>query len=103
MTVDVVILQDTDRRALDIVVLTAAQRPEEGGKPGEAEQQGHGDQIDEHVHGEHRRGVSVPLTVAATRRPSSLRRRARNALSVTRIEEPDMATAAINGVTQPAT
>ena len=30
------------------------------------------------------------------------RRRTRNALTVTRIEEPDIATAAINGVTNPA-
>src|SRR5262245_1084846 len=99
MTVDVVILQDTDRRALDIVILAAAQRPEEGGKPGEAEQQSHRDQIDEHVHGERRRGVSAPVGVADARQPSSPWRRARSALSVTRIEEPDIATAAISGVT----
>jgi len=39
MTVDVVVLQDADCRALDIVILAVAQRPEEGGKPGEAERQ----------------------------------------------------------------
>src|SRR5262245_37494666 len=99
MTVDVVIVQDADCRALDIVILAVAQRPEEGSKPSEAEQQSHRDQRDEHVHGERRPGVAAPLSVPDTRRASPLRRRARNALSVTRIEEPDMATAAISGVT----
>ena len=47
-----------------------------------------------------RRHVSRSAAGAGAR--SSPRRRARNALSVTRIEEPDIATAAISGVTEPA-
>ena len=34
LAVDVVVLQNTDGRSLDIVILATSQRPEEGGKPG---------------------------------------------------------------------
>ena len=57
--------------SLHVVVLTAAQRPEEGGEPREAEQQRHGHEINKHVHGDPRI------------------RRARKALTGTRSEEPD--------------
>ena len=96
---NIVVVENADRRPLQVVILAVAQRPEKGGKPAESEQQRHGDEIDEDVHGERRGCVRASLGNGGVRRAPTVRRRARKALSVTRIEEPDIAAAAINGVT----
>ena len=72
-------------RALEIVILAALQRPEksEQADQPEAERQRHQD----HQHFHH----DLPCAT----------RRARSAFSMTRIEEPDIAAAAISGVTTP--
>jgi hypothetical protein len=98
----IVVIQDTDRGSLHVVILTVPQRPEEGCEPGEAEQQRHGHQVDQHRHGDRAPGAPVCGDAADPGARSSPQRRTRNALTVTRIEEPDIATAAINGVTKPA-
>ena len=76
-----------------------SQRPEEGRKAGEAERQRHGHQVDQHGHRD-ARGRS-PQAIPSDCAASPPRPRARNALSVTRIDEPDIAAAAISGVTSP--
>src|SRR5215475_1428828 len=81
----VVIVENAQRRAFHVIILPARQRPHERREPGETQQQRHRHEIDQHVH--------------AT---SLGRARTRSALSVTRMEEPDMAAAAMNGVTKPA-
>src|SRR5271165_3392460 len=70
--------------AVEIVELAVLERPEESRKAEAAERERHRHEIDEHVH-----------------RPTPFAWRARNALSVTRIDEPDIASAAISGVTNP--
>jgi hypothetical protein len=73
--------------ALKIVILTAPERPEEPEQTDEPEPERQGYKDDEHFH-------------------QSLRcvaRRAPRALSITSSEEPDMAAAAMRGVTNPAT
>ena len=98
---DIVIVENADRGSLHVVILAAPQRPEKGCEPGEAEQQRHRHQVDQHGHGRVPGADSCGQSTGAGAR-SSPRRRTRNALSVTRIDEPDIATAAINGVTKPA-
>ncbi len=100
--VDIAVVENTDRGSLHVVILAAPQRPKEGCEPGEAEQQRHGYQVDQHGHGDRAPGTDVCGEAADPGARSSPRRRTRNALTVTRIEEPDIATAAINGVTRPA-
>src|SRR6476620_6332758 len=73
--VDIAVVENTDRGSLHVVILPAPQRPKESCEHGEAGDPG---------------------------ARASPRRRTRNALTVTRIEEPDTATSAINGVTRPA-
>ena len=99
---DIVIVENADRGSLHVVILAAPQRPEKGCERGEAEQQRHGDQVDQHGHGDRAPGAHVCAEAADPGARSSPRRRTRNALTVTRIEEPDIATAAISGVTKPA-
>ena len=77
--------EDAHRGTVDVVVLTALERPQKGDQPGQAEHQRHRHQVDQDVH-----------------EPNPGRSRARNAFTVTRSEEPDMASAAISGVTRPA-
>ncbi len=48
--VDIVVAQDAQRRALDVVVLAAAQRPQERRQAGEPERQRHRHKINENVH-----------------------------------------------------
>ena len=100
--IDIVVVENTNRGSLHVVVLAAPQRPEEGCEPGEAEQQRDGHKVDQHGHGDRALGIRVCEEAADAGARSSPRRRTRNALTVTRIEEPDIATAAINGVTKPA-
>ena len=47
---DIVVVKNAQRRALDIIILAAAQRPEERHDTHEAERQRHRNQIDQHVH-----------------------------------------------------
>ena len=76
--------QNTARRAVEIFVLARSQRPEKGAEPEKPEEQCDRNEIDEHGHD--------------GRTP----RWSRKALAMTRIEELDMAIAAISGVTTPA-
>ena len=75
---NIIIREHAQRGTLDVAILAAAQGPQEGGQTGQAQPQRHRHEINQHVHG---------------------RSLARNALSVTEIDEPDIASAAINGVT----
>lgn len=79
----IVFIEDALRGAFEIVELTAAQRPEESGQSQEAENHGQGNQKQKAVH-------------------HFLPRARRIALPMTRIEEDDIAIAAISGVTSPA-
>lgn len=81
----VIIAQDPVCGPIEIIELTALERPHEGCQPDKAQKQGSGNEVDQNAH------VRPPA------------RRARSALSVTMIEDPDMASAAISGVTKPAT
>lgn len=78
----VVIDKDADGGAIEIIILASLQRPEEEGQPAQAKQQCAGDEDGDAVHFE------LP--------------RSRSALATTMIEEPDMASAAMSGVTMPA-
>src|SRR5512140_3590542 len=78
---NVIIRQHTQGSAVDIIVLAALERPQEGKEAGEAQPQRHRHQIDQDVH---------------DRLP-----RARSAFSVTSSDDPDIANAAIKGVTAP--
>ena len=117
-SVDVVVGQDANRGAIEILVLAALDRPHEGGEADQAEHERDGDEVEKHIHdtnsaaGTLADGTLADGTLAVSHdrwaAPSAsgsvgMENRARSALSVTRIEEPDMATAAINGVTKPAT
>src|SRR4051812_48368478 len=90
----VVVGQHAQRRAVHVLILTAAQRPEERREPGEAERERHRDEIHEHVHG----ALAGVRMLTAHGEGGCLPVRTRSALSVTRIEEPDIAAAAISGV-----
>lgn len=76
-----VIDQDTQRSAIEIVKLSAAQRPEKGPQSEQAQAQRNGDQDG------YARHLAAPFN--------------RNAFATTMTDEPDMASAAINGVTIP--
>lgn len=71
--------------ASEIVILTVLEGPEKGDKPKGAEHDRKRNQIDQDFH-----------------QIVSLCRRARKALSITSSDEPDIAAAAISGVTRPA-
>lgn len=78
----VVIDENADGGAIEIVILAGLQRPEEEGEAAKSEQQRAGDEDGEAVH------LVAPRSLSA--------------LATTMIEEPDMARAAISGVTTPA-
>src|ERR1700750_963282 len=90
--------------AVEIVILAALQRPEEGRETGQTERQRQRDEDDEDLNQapSSRKAVSVArrdsVPVGLTSVPAL---RARSALSITRMEEPDIAAAAIRGVTMP--
>src|SRR5690606_1806491 len=71
--------EDAQRRAVEIIKLPLAQRPEKGRKADETKSEGNGDQDEQAVH------RAAPLS--------------RSALPTTINEDPDMAMAATSGVT----
>ena len=93
---DVAVVEHAQGGAVEVLVLAGVERPQEHHQPQQAEQQGQRDQVDEHRHA----GTVRPLGTAVER-DAVPRGRARSALAVTVIEEPDMASAAISGVTRP--
>src|SRR5690606_30263404 len=100
------IQQDTDRRAVQILVLAGLQRPEETAQPDKTEANRSRDQIDEYTHCTGSGFIFIPLKPATARALAFLRRRkplSRMALRTTTTEEQDMATAAKSGVTKPMT
>lgn len=76
-----IVNQDAQRGAIQIVELAAAQRPEKGTKPQKTKPKRNGDE----------KGNSGHFAAAFSRK----------ALATTITEEPDMASAAIKGVTSP--
>lgn len=100
-------------RAVNVVELPAAQRPEQGDKSGHAQEQGGGNEEDKHVHdpphavrgaGRSGKGAdaasAICFGIAGAGKQG--RARARKAFSETTSDEPDMARAAISGVSHPA-
>jgi hypothetical protein len=81
-----IVEQNAERGAVEIVELTGAQGPDEGGKAEKPQEQGRGDQIEERIHSALHAGL----------------RCSRKAFKITMREEDDIATAAISGVTSPA-
>src|SRR5262249_24574653 len=71
--------------AVKIVILTGLERPQEGTEPEETERQRQRYEIDQHFHG----AYSSRLCVA------------RSAFNVTRMDDPDMASAAMRGLAKP--
>src|SRR5689334_18774046 len=97
---DIVVRQHAQGRPFQVIVLPAPQRPQEGSEAEQTEAERGGHKVDEHVHAGLRPACSAGVAGCGT---ASLRRRAaRNALSVTISDEPDMAMAAISGVASPA-
>ena len=78
----VILDQNTQRGPVEIVELPRAGRPEKGCKPGQSEREGDRDQHNEPGH------VAAPRSLSA--------------LATTIKDDPDMASAAISGVTCPA-
>lgn len=76
----VFVVQNPFRGAIEVLVLAGPDGPQERGQSQKAKRDGRRDKINEHVH-------------AALRRVSALR--------VTKMEDDDIATAAIRGVTAP--
>ena len=81
----VFVLDRAPGRTVEIVVLTALQRPQKSGEPEQAEAERKRHEINEYVH-----------------QRAPFRARARKALTVTRSEDPDMEIAATSGVARPA-
>lgn len=77
-----VVDQNAERGAVEIIELACTQGPEEGGEAGQAKQQGDRDKEKHAIH------LTAPLSLRA--------------LATTMIDEPDIASAAISGVTLPA-
>src|SRR5690348_10896583 len=98
---DIVIRQHSQCCTLEVVVLAGTHRPQECRKAGESEQQRHRHQIKQHGHAT-APVVAGPLAAAGGDSREPAFRRARSALRVTMTEEPDIAAAAISGVTPPA-
>lgn len=73
----IVVVENAMRRAFEIIVLAGLHRPDEGAEPDQPEQQCQRNEDDEDIH----------ATFPALR-----------AFSVTMIDEPDIASAAIRGV-----
>ena len=83
--------------AVEVFQLAALHRPEEGNQPDDAHSQRDGDQLHVIAHVAHARGLALPppaLARFAGRAPER-----RKALATTRMEEVDIATAAMSGVT----
>jgi hypothetical protein len=115
---DVIVGQNAKRGAVEIVVLAAFERPQEGDQPGEPKHERERDEVEQDVHDTsstavgatsprifasgYTRGTAIAGAGNSLNCSPRIGSRARNAFRVTRIEEPDMATAAIRGVTRPA-
>ena len=102
---DVVVAKDAQRRTVEVVVLAAAERPQEGCEAQQAEPKRCRHQIDEDAHGVLHRawmnlGVAEDISASAL---TCRRSRPRIAFAVTISDEPDIASAAISGVTRPST
>src|SRR5690348_603595 len=98
-----IVEQNALGRAVEILVLTAAQRPQETAQPETAEEQRHRDQEGEVGHAAATRRGATNLTASGSR--DRLNRglpSRRMALPITIRDDIDMAAAAISGVTQPA-
>ncbi len=80
-------------RAVQIIVLPRPERPEKGGKTQKTEKKSRWDEKSQSLH--------HAVSFIEEGRPCPPRAR-RKAFSVTTIEDPDMAAAAISGVTSPA-
>ena len=85
---------------VEIVVLAASQRPEEGEQADAAEEEGHGNEVDERGRAASgttsTRGMSVSTSLAETLLDLPAPRR--SALAITSTDDADMAIAAISGV-----
>src|ERR1043165_305600 len=92
---DVIVRKNAQGGAIQIFILAAAQRPQKGREAGEAERERNRDEIYKDIHDAPAGNVS-PMALVAVR--ACGRARTRNALSVTIIDEPDIAAAAISGV-----
>lgn len=96
----VVVGQDAEGGTVRIVELATAQRPYKRQKAGQAEQQRQRDEKNQDVHVASSDVTRVGEAAAPSARAG---RKSRIALSVTNTDEPDIASAAISGVTRPAT
>jgi hypothetical protein len=52
-TIDVIVRQDAQWGAIEIIVLVRPQRPHESKEPSQAEQKGHRHEINQYIHGTH--------------------------------------------------
>lgn len=92
--------KDSFRGSVEILELTAALRPHEGAETDSAEQQGDRNKPDERIH---EAAAAVRIIDGSDVRPvRPPLREILSALATTRIEESDIAIAAISGVTKPA-
>lgn len=97
-----VVLQHPVRRAVEIVVLTGVEAPHKGGKPGNSEEERDGYQEDKAAHAGTPRAADMPRA-RVTRGPLVTGPAAnRMLLATTTMDEADIASAAISGVTCPA-
>src|SRR5690606_34790471 len=101
-----VVEQDARRRTVEVVILTVAQRPEEGGQRNTAEEKRQRHEIDEtaHRHAPAKSGTAGEESASDVFRAERLLLpvRSRSELATTMMDESDMASAAIRGVTRPA-
>src|SRR3546814_8425848 len=100
----VVIEQHALRGAVEVLVLTALERPEKSNKAHDAEAERNRDQIGEHAHWVASRAAApcrrTRVPFVAGRYLAPMPRLSRVALATTRIEEADIANAATSGVTR---
>ena len=93
------------RSAIEIIILAAAQGPQKGRESRTSQQQGQGNKVDETTHSAGSNATPCEparFDEALAGCCASLPGFRRSALATTRIEENDMASAAIKGVTKPA-
>lgn len=95
----IVVRQSSDRGTLEIVELTVAQRPDKCTEPGKPKAKRDRQKKNDDVH-DAAASCSGCVVCRLTDCAAPLRR---TAFSVTSTDEPDIAAAAINGVTRPAT
>lgn len=98
VALSVIISQDANGRAVEILILTTPQRPEESRNTQATEKERYGDGESEYRHSAATRlpaltSRPLPISVLLLRNPR------RRALPITIMDEPDIAIAAISGVT----